>query len=98
VRAGNVTAMPVMFVRRLKALITVEGSCTLPNSGLKPEDFDNLALKGDIVHWTSHHLTLEFALRRVLHPLWQEGEFSYQFNFNATCSCRGSKAAVGVPA
>src|SRR3989442_14215807 len=34
----------------LKALITVEGSCSLPNSGLKPEDFDNipyLALKGD---------------------------------------------------
>ena len=34
----------------VKALITVEGSCSLPNSGLKPEDFDNipyLALKGD---------------------------------------------------
>jgi hypothetical protein len=31
-------------------LITIEGSCSLPNSGLKPEDFDNipyLALKGD---------------------------------------------------
>jgi hypothetical protein len=34
----------------LKGLITIEGSCSLPNSGLKPEDFDNipyLALKGD---------------------------------------------------
>ena len=34
----------------VKALITVEGSCSLSNSGLKPEDFDNipyLALKGD---------------------------------------------------
>ena len=34
----------------VKALVTVEGSCSLPNSGLKPEDFDNipyLALKGD---------------------------------------------------
>ncbi len=34
----------------LKGLITVEGSCSLPNSGLKAEDFDNIpymALKGD---------------------------------------------------
>jgi hypothetical protein len=34
----------------LKGLITVEGSCSLPNAGLQPEDFDNipyLALKGD---------------------------------------------------
>ena len=34
----------------VKALITIEGGCSLPNSGLKPEDFDNipyLALKGD---------------------------------------------------
>jgi len=34
----------------LKGLITLEGSCSLPNSGLKAEDFDNipyLALKGD---------------------------------------------------
>jgi hypothetical protein len=34
----------------LKGLITIEGSCSLSNSGLKPEDFDNipyLALKGD---------------------------------------------------
>jgi hypothetical protein len=34
----------------LKGLITIEGSCSLPNSGLKPEDFDEipyLALKGD---------------------------------------------------
>jgi len=34
----------------LKGLITIEGSCSLPNSGLKVEDFDNipyLALKGD---------------------------------------------------
>jgi hypothetical protein len=34
----------------LKGLITLEGSCSLPNSGLKPEDFDNIpymALKGD---------------------------------------------------
>jgi len=34
----------------LKGLITIEGSCSLQNSGLKPEDFDNipyLALKGD---------------------------------------------------
>ena len=34
----------------LKGLITLEGSCSLPNSGLKPEDFDNipyLAMKGD---------------------------------------------------
>ena len=34
----------------LKGLITIEGSCSLPNSGLTPEDFDNipyLALKGD---------------------------------------------------
>lgn len=34
----------------LKGLITIEGSCSLPNSGLKAEDFDNipyLALKGD---------------------------------------------------
>jgi hypothetical protein len=34
----------------LKGLITIEGSCSLTNSGLKPEDFDNipyLALKGD---------------------------------------------------
>jgi len=34
----------------LKGLVTIEGSCSLPNSGLKPEDFDNipyLALKGD---------------------------------------------------
>ena len=33
-----------------KGLITIEGSCSLPNSGLKAEDFDNipyLALKGD---------------------------------------------------
>jgi len=34
----------------VKALITIEGGCSLPNSGLKPEDFDNipyLAMKGD---------------------------------------------------
>lgn len=34
----------------LKGLITIEGSCSLPNSGLKDADFDNipyLALKGD---------------------------------------------------
>ncbi len=34
----------------LKGLITIEGSCSLPNSGLTAEDFDNipyLALKGD---------------------------------------------------
>ena len=34
----------------LKGLITIEGSCSLPNSGLKPEDFDDIpymALKGD---------------------------------------------------
>jgi hypothetical protein len=34
----------------LKGLITIEGSCSLPNSGLKAEDFDNIpymALKGD---------------------------------------------------
>ena len=34
----------------LKGLITLEGSCSLPNSGLKPEDFDNIpymAMKGD---------------------------------------------------
>ena len=34
----------------LKGLITIEGSCSLPNSGLTPADFDNipyLALKGD---------------------------------------------------
>jgi hypothetical protein len=34
----------------LKGLITLEGSCSLPNSGLKPEDFDGIpymALKGD---------------------------------------------------
>ena len=34
----------------LKGLVTIEGSCSLPNSGLKPEDFDNvpyMALKGD---------------------------------------------------
>ncbi len=34
----------------LKGLITIEGSCSLPNSGLKASDFDNipyLALKGD---------------------------------------------------
>ena len=34
----------------LKGLITIEGSCSLPNSGLKAEDFDKipyLALKGD---------------------------------------------------
>jgi len=34
----------------VKGLITIEGSCSLANSGLKPEDFDNipyLALKGD---------------------------------------------------
>ena len=34
----------------LKGLVTIEGSCSLPNSGAKPEDFDNipyLALKGD---------------------------------------------------
>jgi len=34
----------------VKGLITIEGSCSLPNSGLKPEDFDNIpymALKGD---------------------------------------------------
>jgi len=34
----------------LKGLITIEGSCSLPNSGLKPEDFDKIpymALKGD---------------------------------------------------
>ena len=34
----------------VKALITIEGSCSLPNSGLQVEDFDNipyLALKGD---------------------------------------------------
>jgi hypothetical protein len=34
----------------LKGLVTIEGSCSLPNSGLKPEDFDSipyLALKGD---------------------------------------------------
>ena len=34
----------------LKGLVTIEGSCSLPNSGLKAEDFDNipyLALKGD---------------------------------------------------
>ena len=34
----------------LKSLITIEGSCSLPNSGLQAEDFDNIpymALKGD---------------------------------------------------
>jgi hypothetical protein len=34
----------------VKGLITIEGSCSLPNSGLKAEDFDNIpymALKGD---------------------------------------------------
>jgi hypothetical protein len=34
----------------LKGLITIEGGCSLPNSGLKAEDFDNIpymALKGD---------------------------------------------------
>jgi hypothetical protein len=34
----------------LKGLVTIEGSCSLPNSGLKPDDFDNIpymALKGD---------------------------------------------------
>ena len=34
----------------LKGLITIEGSCSLPNSGLKAEDFDKIpymALKGD---------------------------------------------------
>jgi hypothetical protein len=34
----------------LKGLVTIEGSCSLPNSGLKPEDFDDIpymALKGD---------------------------------------------------
>ncbi len=34
----------------LKGLITIEGSCSLPNTGLTAEDFDNipyLALKGD---------------------------------------------------
>jgi hypothetical protein len=34
----------------VKGLITIEGGCSLPNSGLKPEDFDNIpymALKGD---------------------------------------------------
>jgi len=34
----------------LKGLVTIEGSCSLPQSGLKPEDFDNvpyMALKGD---------------------------------------------------
>jgi hypothetical protein len=34
----------------LKGLITIEGSCSLPNSGLNAEDFDNIpymALKGD---------------------------------------------------
>jgi len=34
----------------LKGLITIEGSCSFPNSGLKAEDFDHipyLALKGD---------------------------------------------------
>jgi hypothetical protein len=34
----------------LKGLITIEGSCSLPNSGLKAEDFDNIpymAMKGD---------------------------------------------------
>ena len=34
----------------LKGLITLEGSCSLPNSGLTAADFDNIpymALKGD---------------------------------------------------
>ena len=34
----------------LKGLITIEGGCSLPNSGLKAEDFDNIpymAMKGD---------------------------------------------------
>jgi hypothetical protein len=34
----------------VKGLITIEGGCSLPNSGLKPEDFDNIpymAMKGD---------------------------------------------------
>ena len=34
----------------IKGLITIEGSCSLPNSGLKADDFDNIpymALKGD---------------------------------------------------
>src|SRR5215470_14030512 len=34
----------------LKGLVTIEGGCSLPNSGLKAEDFDNIpymALKGD---------------------------------------------------
>jgi hypothetical protein len=34
----------------LKGLITLEGSCSFPNSGVKAEDFDNipyLAVKGD---------------------------------------------------
>jgi|SRR5207249_5131911 len=36
------------------------------------------------------------ALRAI--PPLRGGECNYQFNFSATCSCRGSKAAVGVPA
>jgi len=38
----------------LKGLITIEGSCSLPNSGLKAEDFDNIpymALKGELTAW-----------------------------------------------
>jgi hypothetical protein len=34
----------------VKGLVTIEGSCSLPNSGLKADDFDNIpymALKGD---------------------------------------------------
>jgi hypothetical protein len=41
----------------LKGLITIEGSCSLPNSGLKPEDFDGIpymALKGDYAELHRH--------------------------------------------
>jgi hypothetical protein len=40
----------------VKALITIEGGCSLPNSGLKAEDFDNipyLAVKGDYATTTA---------------------------------------------
>ena len=62
----------------LKGLITIEGSCSLPNSGLKAEDFDNipyLALKGDYTATSEVCQTTVDAInaRRAAGPRNREG-------------------------
>ena len=50
----------------MKGLITLEGSCSLPNNGLQPEDFGNipyLAMKGDYAATSTACQTTVDAIR-----------------------------------